>query len=984
MIFLKRFEAQGFKSFAKYTQTILDHPITGIIGPNGSGKSNIIDALKWVLGEHSKSAIRADKHSLAFLGNDLVQKANFIRVSLYFNNVNQILYTDLNEVKITKFYDLKKDDVIYYINDEVVKFKDIQDMFLDSGLLKGSLGIISQGKVSWFADAKPIERRKMFDEAAGIGKYFKRKKEAEANLVKSQTDLDRLNDNLYSMKKDLNTYNKQKEEFLRYTAVQKELEKIELNLYAKSLDHNYKYKKELTDKMRSIDESISILKPEIDTLHEKQNKNSQRFQALQEQLVLEENAKNKLYDQLMDVNRRLTEHKAFLKAQGSNDQVAPQERYDNLLTLKNENEKETLQYEKLVADKEVEIEKNRQQLKEQKQAMASLFEITNNLSTQKKQLQYQINDLRETINRELARERGTNAIINAKDFIPGVHSTVLQAIQTDPEHELAINTALSKNVYNIIVQNNQVAQTCVEYLQKNKAGQAVFLPLENLKAKSIRPEFYDAVQTLKGFVGVANELVKIKPSYQMAVDYLLGNILIAQNLSDALVISETTYKNYKVITLDGQVVFAGGAIMGGDVTYNKKTSLNLDEKINGLEKEFEAIILELNEKQAMLKENQYQVSLFDSRTNELYDDLSKLKGHAQSLNYDHKNLILELEKLANVHTTIEAREKQISVISEEYEAINQSFLTKMGVVRNLQTEIDSLGKFIQQEVQSREGKYQNFNNLLTQQNKYQAEIATIAQLILKYETIIIEDYQYTVEKVFEEYLHMPFEYTDKQALELISQLKIQKSQFKSINFNVLNEYETKLKEYEALEQEVNTCLQAVDVIKTSIKTLDQQAKNDFKKVLKEVNAMIPQIFEYFFAQGTCQILLEDDQNVLESGIEIIANPMNKKNVALHQLSGGEKTLVVLVILFALLKVAKFPLVILDEAEAALDEINVDKFAHMIQRFGGDTQFLIITHRQGTMRNCGVLIGTTMHKDNVSMLTKINLDNEMYVFEEKDN
>ncbi|MCV3754142.1 AAA family ATPase [Ureaplasma zalophigenitalium] len=983
MIFLKRFEAQGFKSFAKYTQTIFDHPITGIIGPNGSGKSNIIDALKWVLGEHSKSAIRADKHSLAFLGNDLVQKANFIRVSLYFNNVNQILYTDLNEVKITKFYDLKKDDVTYYINDEVVKFKDIQDMFLDSGLLKGSLGIISQGKVSWFADAKPVERRKMFDEAAGIGKYFKRKKEAEVNLAKSQADLDRLNDNLYSLKKDLNTYSKQKEEFLQYTAVQKELEKIELNLYSKSLDHNYKYKKELVEKMHQINESISTLAPEMEILKEKQNKNNARLQELHQQLTLEENAKEKLYDQLMDASRRLNEHKAFLKAQVNNDQISAQERYDNLLTLKKENEQESAQYEKMIAEKEIQLEKVRQEIQESKRANVDLFEISNNLAAQKTNLQYQINDLQHAIDKELARERGTNSIISAKDFIPGVHSTVLQAIQTDQAHELAINTALSKNVYNIIVQNNQVAQTCVEYLKKNKAGQAVFLPLENLKAKSIRPEFYDAVLTLKGFVGVANDLVKIKPSYQVAVDYLLGNILIAQNLSDALVISETTYKNYKVITLDGQVVFAGGAIMGGDVSY-KKTNLNLDEKIKTLQKDLAAVIYQTNENQEMIKENQYQASLHETHINELYDDLSKLKANLQNLHYQNKTITLDIEKLANSHTSLEAREKQISIINQEYEGINQSFLTKMGLVKNLQRELESLSKFIQQEANNRENKYQSYNHLLREQNKCQTEMGQIEQLILKYETIIIEDYQYTIEKAFEQYLHAPFEYTDKQALELINKLKIQKSQFKTINFNILNEYEIKLKEYEVLEQEVNTCVQAVDVIKTSIKTLDQQAKADFKKVLKEVNTMIPQIFEYFFAQGTCQILLEDEQNVLESGIEIIANPMNKKNVALHQLSGGEKTLVVLVILFALLKVAKFPLVILDEAEAALDEINVDKFAHMIQRFGGDTQFLIITHRQGTMRNCGVLIGTTMHKDNVSILAKVNLENEMYVFEEKDN
>ncbi|MCV3743521.1 AAA family ATPase [Ureaplasma sp. ES3154-GEN] len=982
MIFLKRFEAQGFKSFAKYTQTVFEHPITGIIGPNGTGKSNIIDALRWVLGEHSKAALRGDKYSLAFLGNDLVKKATFIRVSLYFNNVHKILYTDLEEVKITKFYDLKKDDVVYYINDQVAKFKDIQDMFLDSGLLKGSLGIISQGSVSWFAEAKPIERRRMFDEAAGIGKYFKRKKDAETNLEKSTTDLNRLNDNLYGLKKDLNAYTKQKEDFLKYMAIKDELESLELNLYAKILTHNYRYKNELKDQLSTVEERIVDLQPEIDQLTIQNNKNKQRLQHLQTQLNYDENERDKLYDQLSLVNQRLNEHKMFLKNQADNLNNNPQERFDNYQALKQENLLKIEQLNQLIDEKNAEIKQVQVQLSTNKTQQLTNINQRSDLNTQKNNLNYKISDYQNTVANELARERGTNNIMQAQDFIPGIYATVLQAIKTKQEHELAINTALGKNIYNIIVQNNQVAQNCVDYLKNNRAGQAVFLPLTNLKPKSIKPEFYDAIETLQGFVGVAKDLVQINPKYQVVADYLLGNIIIAQNLTDALLISQTSYQNYKVITLDGQIVFTGGAIMGGDMSI-RRSNLNMEEKIAELQTILNDVNSRINVLNGLINDNNYETNLLENKLSNLYNDLSSLNSQFKTAETEDKRLAIELEKIASLHTDLTTREQQVSVINQEYETINQRFLKQLAIVKEVQNEISTLNNFIQQDMISKEQKYTTYNKLLNEKNKLQEQFNSNQNSIIKYETVIIEEYQYTIDNVFEKYLNIPLTYTEHQALEKINNLKIQKSSFKNINFNVLNEYEAKKQEFQNLQQEVTNCENAVQVIKNTIKTLDQQAKADFKKVIKAVNAMIPQIFGYFFEQGTCQILLEDEQNVLQSGIEVIANPMNKKNVSLHQLSGGEKTLVVLVILFALLKVAKFPLVILDEAEAALDEINVDKFARMIQNFAANTQFLIITHRQGTMRNCGVLIGTTMHKDNVSLLTKINLDEQIYKFEEQE-
>lgn len=556
MIFLKKFEAIGFKSFGEPISVEFKHPMTGIIGPNGTGKSNVVDALKWVIGEQSSKTLRGHKHDLLYAGSRYMPKATISKVSLYFNNVNKILKSDEQEIKVTRILNTKTDESSYFINDQPVRLKDVTEMFLDSGLSKGSLGIINQGAVAWFAEAKPVERRKVFEEAAGIGRYTKKKYEANNALDKANENLNRIADTLALTQKELLKLKQQAQRFEEYKRIKKELTELELTILTRNIAHWQKVITKIRIEIANNDKELDLLRPQVEVEKSAIEEIKVKYDHFNDAWNDLYNQKNELENENKYASDQLNALINEIENVAVNAKTA-QERlnaYEQLIA-KNDFDLKDLNIQQTYHKEEIDkLQKTHSQNYEQ---IHNLVKSVQNLNGEQSKLKTTKEYLEAEINNRSSYERGVKAIVDTKNALPGVYGTILDNIRTHKEHELAITTALGKAINNIIVRDNNVAINCVEFLKKNNAGYATFLPIANLVAKSIKPEFVEALKTLKGYVGIASSLVKIKNEYHICIQNLLGNIIIAQDIKSATILSDYTYKNYKVVTLEGEVVFAG-------------------------------------------------------------------------------------------------------------------------------------------------------------------------------------------------------------------------------------------------------------------------------------------------------------------------------------------------------------------------------------------------------------------------------------------
>ena len=977
-MYLKEIKASGFKSFADTIDIELTNGISGIVGPNGSGKSNVVDAVRWVLGEQSVKQLRGEgaMSDVIFTGSKSRRAASFASVTLVFDNSDKYLNIEYDEVQIKRTI-YKTGENEYFINNTRARLKDILELFMDTGASKESFNIISQGDVANILSGKAEDRRVIFEEASGVLKYKKRKDEALRKLSKTHDNMARVDDIISELNTNMMPLKKQSEDAKIYLEKKEKLENVEIALTVNDIEkYNYEYKyskekvSELTLSITKMLSENSSEQAKIETIKNNISKlNSELYLKQQELVKVSANAE-KLSGEKAMISERSKYNSEDVKL------------HDNIISLKEKILKIESQISAL--NKEIESEKSNNKVIGEKlnNTEIKLSEIEKN----KENLNSKLNQkLREITAQKHRKEVLMNSLENNSSLpysvknvlnnpkLTGIHGVLGKLLEFEEKYSEALEVSLMSSVSHIVCDNEEDAKEAVRYLKNNNLGRATFLPISVIKPRSIDSESYETIKFMDGFVDIASNLVKYDTKYRNIVLSLLGTIVVVDNIDNANLISKKLKNRYKVVTMTGEVVNIGGSITGGSL---KKSSI-LSERY-----ELENVIKDIDVLDSEIKEIENKINEVDDNYTNLELEKNSIIISVNSNSEILKNKNNVLDDLTNEKSTLMAElsnNQNIvnNVVTNEEEKILNEYYKEIEKRDELNIEINQIHKKIELENEDLINNESSLKNNNQEYNKAQEELKSheikVNRLDVKIDNllnILTNDYSISYEKAKEKYI---LEIDSDEARSIVSTLKREIKSLGDVNVGAIEEYDRVKERYEFLNKQKEDLTNAENVLLEIITEMDDIMKDKFSSTFNKIKEAFNETFRKLFNGGKAELKLTDPSNILETGIDIIALPPGKKLQHISLLSGGEKTLTAIALLFSILKVRPVPFCILDEVEAALDEVNVDNFGKYLKEFKGDTQFIIITHKKKTMEYADVLYGITMQESGVSKLVSVKLE-----------
>ncbi|MBQ9505554.1 MAG: chromosome segregation protein SMC [Clostridia bacterium] len=1178
-MYLKALEIQGFKSFPDKTVLTFEHGITGVVGPNGSGKSNIADAVRWVLGEKSTKQLRGSKmEDVIFSGTASRRPQGFAEVTLRLDNSDGALPTPEKEVSVTRRY-YRSGDSGYLINGKAARLKDVDELFMDTGLGRDGYSMVSQGKVDELVSAKSENRREMFEEAAGISHYRYRRADANKRLAQTEENLVRLRDIVAELKSRVGPLEKQSIKAQQFLLLAAERKELQIGMWLRTLDRSASMIREQANRLdiaraqyddvcrelerlsdeidsaaeeiREINVSIERLRAQNASLEEEAAgfeaqsavlKNSVEHNvetaarinadiALQDEALRQADEEKEgviariaaLDEEISGLQTKLSALTADMAGLKSRD-----ESYSDEYNRKNEalagvvSEISNVQIEKSAAASSVEeirkraseiegsvrqrkdqIAELRRQREEEQQkldaaagGLTSLVNMRSGVGLLLKKNQEKLSDKKQILeNKQLellsARQRlkfledteknmegyqgSVKAVMREKSHgtLRGIRGTVFQLIEVPEAYTTAIETALGAAVQNIVTETENDAKRAINTLKNLGAGRATFLPMNAVKGRSLEEK---GLEDMFGFVGVASDLISYDPQYENVISSLLGRTAVSEDLDTAVTIAKKYGYRFKIVTLDGQVVNAGGSMTGGSRIssagfFTRKSEmdklraqtekaakelelLNADvktavEAVSKAEAQYEGVTAEIMQGTELKTGAESALALTDSKIAESEQTAAALLaelGAASSRIAAAEEAIKRADKkLAALAEQKSAAEKELAeltgghdemlsrreAISEEMAQVNVSVVA---CIQEKQAKEEQLADFekrksgftARKEELARElGDLEAKNaELLAESEKAEGaakalrdrlneNVSSIGKLIgrrescekaqtdardaekqknedkekLSAETVRLEERKLSLERDAEETerkLYEEYGLTRREAAEIaspienvtaagkrLSELRAQIKALGNVNVSAIDEYKEVSQRYELLSGQVEDVEKSKKELEKMIKELTEKMSELFLDRFNAINSNFRQTFTELFSGGAAELVLEDENDILECPINIRAQPPGKNVRNISLLSGGEKGLTAVALLFAILKVRPAPFCIFDEVEAALDDVNVVRYAQYVRMMTGNTQFILITHRRGTMEEADILYGVTMAEKGVSKLLELN-------------
>ncbi len=1179
-MYLKSIEVQGFKSFANKIHFQFHNGITGIVGPNGSGKSNVADAVRWVLGEQRIKQLRgASMQDVIFSGTETRKPLSYAYVAITLDNSDHQLAIDYEEVTVARRL-YRSGESEYLINGAACRLKDVNELFYDTGIGKEGYSIIGQGQIDKILSGKPEEKRELFDEAAGIVKFKRRKAAAQKKLEEEKQNLIRVKDILSELEKQVGPLEKQSEKAKVYLKKKEELKHLDVNLF---LLENEKIRQQI----EGLEESIEIASKDLHLFRADYDKIKEEFESVQEQLeqlevsleetrsslsdtgilrgklegeikVLEEQIKSalanrqhlenrysavyKIIEERKEEEKGILTQKAKIEKEIKEAGIVKEEASNLLLSLQGKIEEINQQIETgknsiiqalndraTIKAKAGGLDTMMEQLKIKKAELTSKMftarteeekqqelilslqkefeEINDNIKEYHKQqekkeeelegvkeeltaLDQKLRDTQVSYHQEKSKldalsnltERyegyggSVKRVMEQKEQEEGIVGVVADIIKVEKRYETAIEIALGGNIQNIVTKDEDTAKKMIDFLKKQKAGRATFLPLTSIQ----NPQQFKTPQVLEeeGVLGMAHELVETKKEYENVAKAMLGRIVVVDHVDHAVKIAKKYDYGIRMVTLEGELLVPGGAISGGTFKNNsnllgrRREMESLQEKVNQCLKEIDDLLnkiedtkkdrtkkrLELEEiksalQQEFIRQNtaRLNVNSAKERQKETSRDTGSIQEETFAVEQQLQEIIKNKEQILEELTISQEREKQVeeeilksqevleelrkkesvqlSVVSEQEvemekilqrEGFEQTNLTRVEaeLERSL-AELEEIQKGITATGEEKENKQHQIEEIqktieashscqseaelrmkeMTAQReelavKQKAFFTNREKMSEKITSLDKEVYRLTTQKerhteslqsqinyMWEEYeitLHDAGAIRDPQLNDLtvmkrdIAALKDGIRRLGDVNVNAIEDYKNVMERFTFLKTQHDDLVEAETTLLGIIQELDTAMKNQFEEKFAQICDEFDKVFKELFGGGKGTLELMEEEDILEAGIRIIAQPPGKKLQNMMQLSGGEKALTAIALLFAIQNLKPSPFCLLDEIEAALDENNVARYAKYLHKLTKHTQFIVITHRRGTMERADRLYGITMQEKGVSTLVSVNL------------
>lgn len=1178
---LKRIEIAGFKSFADRTKIEFEKGVTAVIGPNGSGKSNITEAIRWVLGEQSAKSLRGGKMpDIIFAGSDSRKQLNLAEVTVVLDNTDHYLPLAFSEISVTRRY-RRTGESDFFINKKACRLKDIQDLFMDSGLGKESFSIISQGKVEAIFASKPEDRRGIFEEAAGVLKYKQRKRKAEQKLFETEDNLSRVQDIIYELEDQLTPLAAQSEAAKGFLKLKEELTATDISLtvakvnetrekwaasktdfesLSKTIEEKSRFIQRTENQLGRLREQRGVLDEQLETgqqqlLHlsealkqaegriellSERSKNTQKTSAeYRENLVDQQNKRTELEKNLKAVQEQQVEKEAEkvalneriqqLTLEAEKYKKSPKELLEDLrgtyvelmqesANVSNElkylerqytqetakNQQSVTRFEALQtqldalltqkADAEIKAQTLKAQLTTEQTQYRQSVEAKNKTQQQLQKEQQLMYDLMSQVQQARARQKslqeiqenysgfyqGVRSVLQHKNQLNGIVGAVAELLEVPAEYTLAIETALGASAQHIIVENEKDARQGITFLKQQRSGRGTFLPLTTIKPRSVAAHQYQAIKEIEGFVGVASELVQFPETVAPIMQNLLGAIVIAKDLNSANQLARQLRYQVRVVSLDGDVMNAGGSMTGGATKQGNRGNLfNQSHELAEWTKRYEEINQALQTKEKLVRELQAQnteqnetienlrtqgeqtrlayqeaksseerissehvrlqkeQSLFFYEAKELKSFLTdyqvqkealefqqvELKTQQDQINQEIRQLNEESDQLEAKRVEIAAAlsrlqadaavlEERLMYLARQVITFNDQIEESSVQITSLENQLLALSSDSSDHEETEESLNQRVAELATarehlqdqlviwkeqrqalQQEVDQSDLALTEanrgqkQLLSQQSQADVQKNRYelkldTALAYLQEEYNVTFEGAKAQAdpaIDLaeaereVSRLKQAIEKLGPVNLNAIEQYQQVEERYDFLTAQRDDLVSAKEQLFETMDEMDDEVKTRFHTTFKAIREQFNVVFPNMFGGGRAELVLTNPEDLLNTGIEIEAQPPGKKLQNLSLLSGGERALTAIALLFSIIQVRPVPFCVLDEVEAALDEANVTRFGRYLSSFQNGTQFIVVTHRKGTMEAADVLYGVTMQESGVSKIISVRLE-----------
>lgn len=1175
---LKTLEMQGFKSFPDKTELYFGRGITAVVGPNGSGKSNISDAVRWVLGETSTKNLRGSKmEDVIFGGTSTRKPVGFAQVRLTLDNSDKTLKDKGDTVTVSRRY-YRSGESEYKIDGEIVRRRDIHELFMDTGLGADGYSIVGQGKIDSIISAKNEDRRELFEEAAGISRFRHKRTDAQRRLDQAQENLVRLLDILGELESRVGPLKAQSEkaaEFLKlseekktleigvwinkinkftnelrkqehkidaanesYNICENELKSIENDIEAAleetvkvnasideirntaagydeealkkdgeasvieaNLEHNEETVKRLQNDIEtvakgndSIDESIAQKRALIEQCDNKSQELRQQLETVtgETQKLLSSNEEfsklsSQLNSTLASLTMKLSDYRVKLtQAQSSMEEIESRKGdVDSAAAqLQSEIDAETqnkAKSDKILSELQERIEENTnavngftlklkgktdkaQQLKEQ------LEKATSALS-EKRSRAKMLSDLEKNME---GYSGAVKAVVRRSQSgaLGGIHGVLSQLIQVENEYSTAVEVALGAAMQNVVTSTEADAKRAINYLKSNNLGRATFLPISNIKGRTLDEKGLD--ENL-GFVAVASDLVECDSKYRQIISNLLSRVVIADDMDSAIGIAKEYKNRFKIVTLDGQVINPGGSMTGGSRAKGAGilSRSNMIEKLLSQAKDLEAQEQKLSAeyKSAFEEANRFaaqmqaaqadlmtakedliraegedklikdklntlnsrladlasekenagsRIAMFkkdyeeakagaaeiQSQIDDTESEIERVSGDAKGTQEKREELRKKAEEI-NLELVTLAKDSQAASLSiEELEFRKSTQSDRVSEIKNeielinskseeLKSQIEQIMAQAQSLREKSAGSANEIDSLVEKRNELDKRSSDLRMLEkakgqerekLSAEMVRLDERKIAMRKEYDELNDMLFEQYEltrreaealniqienmEEAKKRLHEIKVAIKKLGSINVGAIEEYKEVSERYEFLKGQIDDIEKSKSELSKIIDDLTSSMSEKFMTQFNRINDEFKKCFADFFGGGKGEIILDEPDNCLESPIEIKIQPPGKSVQNINLFSGGEKSLAALALLFSVLRVTPSPFCIYDEVEAALDDVNVERFAKYMRKMTDKTQFISITHRRGTMEEADVLYGVTMQEKGVSKLLEL--------------